>query len=138
MKKKSCWWRVDDVEGEIVQVASFRRSKFERNRIGAVAFVGRSAETFAIKDMANVASTSSAADLSPRHTHALIDVEIERSIDSLVEGRPTATGVKFGFRFVKRRFTPCTQVLPILIELVILTYRRSIPWRCPYHPIVSG
>lgn len=103
-----------------------------------MAFGGRVVETFVVKDMSNVASTGGTAHLRPCHSHGLIDVKNKRLINSLVEGRPTAARIKFGFGFVKWRFTPCTQVLPFLIQLIILTYALPTPSSPPSRHIASG
>lgn len=95
-------------------------AKLERDRVGTVSFVGGVLVAFVVENVANVASTSSAADLSALHAHGDVRMKSESTLDGLEEGRPAATGVEFGFAFIKRRVAASAVVDALFVVLIVL------------------
>lgn len=87
-----------------------------------MAFVGRILVAFVVENMTDVTSASSAADLSARHSHGVIVMKRQSTLNRLEESRPATTRVKFGFALVKRRITASTVINALVVELVVFAY----------------
>jgi hypothetical protein len=86
-------------------VRTFRGFELERDGIGTVALICGGLESLTMKDVANVTSASSAADLRTSGSKGIINVKCESTFNSLVEGWPSTSRVKLGFALVEWRLT---------------------------------
>lgn len=103
---------------QTTQLWSLGRHKVDGDAVNTMPLVRRHRVALPFEDMAQVATTGGARDLSPPA------IRVGRTGDgprqTLEEGRPSAARVEFGCGFVEWRCTASTVVHPFLVQLVVV------------------
>lgn len=85
-------------------------SEIQTDAVDTVPLIGRGRITFALEDVAEVASAVGADDLGPRHAEGAVFVPGDGAGDAVEVGRPATPGLELVVCLVQRRVAARTSI----------------------------